>query len=170
MKKYISPFICGFGAGVLQIVPFVKSFSCCMILPLAVFTSLILDQRATKNFGRIDIKKAALFGLITGLSAAFFGTFFDIVITFITKQSDLIYSFPELQRMIESFPVTSDVKNEVMSLFQSVRNDLLNSGFSWFYTISILANNFIVNTIFGIIGGLVSAQVINRKINSVDGQ
>jgi hypothetical protein len=165
VKKYLPSLVCGFGAGVLQVVPFVKSFSCCMIMPLAAFLALILEQRSTNNFSLITAKKALVVGFMTGLFAAVFGTVFDLFITFITKQNDIMAAFPELQRMIDSFPLTEDVKHEVLSLFQSIRNDILNSGFSWFYTMSVLVNDFIINTVFGIIGGLVGSKVINSRSN-----
>lgn len=166
MKKYISPVVCGFAAGVLQVVPLIKSFSCCLILPAAAFFALLLDQKATKSTERIQMSKALLFGLYTGLVAAFFGTIFEIMITFITRQNDIIIAFPEMQRMVEGFPLSPEIKNEVMSIFQTVRKELMDTGFSWIYTISILFNNFFINSIFGIIGGLIGAQIINSKNKS----
>jgi hypothetical protein len=79
LKKYLSAFVCGFGAGVLQIVPVAKSFSCCLIIPAAAFLALVLEQKSTNNFTRILPGKAILIGLVTGLYAAIFGSFFDIL-------------------------------------------------------------------------------------------
>lgn len=166
MKKYISPVVCGFAAGVLQVVPLIKSFSCCLILPAAAFFSLLLDRKATKSTERIPMSKALLFGLYTGLTAAFFGTIFEIMITFITRQNDIIIAFPEMQRMVEGFPLSTEIKNEVMGIFQTVRKELMETGFSWIYTISILVNNFLVNSVFGIVGGLIGTQIINSKNKS----
>lgn len=166
MKKFISPVVCGFAAGVLQVVPLIKSFSCCLILPVAAFLSLILDQRAVKSTVKIPMTKALVFGLFTGLTAAFFGTIFEIMITFITRQNDVILAFPELQRMVEGFPLSQEIKNEVLAIFQTVRKELMEYGFSWLYTISILVNNFIVNSVFGMVGGLIGAQIINSKNKS----
>jgi len=42
----------------------------------------------------------------------------------------------------------------------------MNYGFSWIYTFSILINGLIVNTVFGIVGGLIGAQVLNSKNKS----
>lgn len=112
------------------------------------------------------MSKALLFGLYTGLVAAFFGTIFEIMITFITRQNDIIIAFPEMQRMVEGFPLSPEIKNEVMSIFQTVRKELMDTGFSWIYTISILFNNFFINSVFGIIGGLIGAQIINSKNKS----
>ena len=166
MKKYLSSLVCGFGAGVLQIVPLLRSFSCCFILPLAAFVSLLLNQRATNSKEKITTKNAILFGIMTGLYAALFGSFLEIFITFITKQNDIISTFPELQRMINNFPVTPDIKQEVLNLFNRVREDILANGFSILYTFSVLVNNFIVNTIFGAVGGLIGAQIINTRMNN----
>jgi uncharacterized membrane protein YfcA len=155
--------VCGFAAGVLQIVPIAKTFSCCFILPLAAFFSLILDQRANRNFGNIPMKKALTFGLITGLYAALFGSLFDILITLITKQNEIVAMFPELQKMITNFPLNQEIKKQVLGWFEIIRNDILNYGFSPFYTMSVVLNNIIVDPIFGIVGGMIGAKIINRK-------
>jgi hypothetical protein len=163
VKKYLPAFVCGFGAGVLQIVPFLRSFSCCFIIPLAAFLSLVLNQRATNSREKITSKKALMFGIVTGLYAAMFGSFFELFITLITKHNDIISTFPELQRMIDGFPVSQEIKTEVLNLFQNVRQEILTNGFSLLYTFSIFINNFVINTIFGAIGGLVGAQIMNNK-------
>ena len=128
--------------------------------------SLILDQRATNSKEKITAKKAIMFGIVTGLYAALFGSFLDIFITLITKNNDIILTFPELQRMINGFPVTPEIKAEVLNLFQNVREEILTKGFSLLYTFSVLVNNLVVNTIFGAVGGLVGAQIINNRINN----
>jgi len=137
-----------------------------MIMPLAAFFAIMLNQRATKSREKIPMKKALLLGLFTGLFAATFGSILEILITLITKHNDIISTFPELQRMIEGFPVSQEIKTEVLKLFQSVRDDILKNGFSILYTFSILINNFVVNTIFGMVGGLIGAQIINSKISN----
>lgn len=170
MKKYISPFICGFGAAVLQVVPLIKSFSCCLIIPFAAFISLSLDQKANKDYSKILMSKAFTFGIVIGLTSALFSTFFEILITAITKTNDLITTLPELYKMIENFPLEQTIKKEVIALFESVKNDLINYGFSWFYTITISLNNILVNTVFGIVGSLISASILNKRNNNLDFQ
>lgn len=169
MKKYLPALVCGFGAGVIQVVPFLKSFSCCLVMPLAAFFALILEQKSTNSHNKIITKKAILFGLFTGLYAALFGSFFEIFITLITKHNDIISTFPELQKMIEGFPLTEDIKKEVLNLFQKVREDIMTYGFSFLYTFSVLVNNIIVNPIFGIVGALIGSQIINSRINNQPG-
>ncbi len=163
MKKYLSPFVCGFGAGVLQIVPVAKSLSCCFIIPLAAFFSLVLDQKAQNSTAKIPTKKGLMFGLITGLYAALFGSTFDIMITLITRHNDIVAMLPELQKIIVTFPITEEMQKNILTLFQEVRNDILNYGFSSLYTFSVIINNLVVNSIFGIVGGLIGVQIINKK-------
>jgi len=166
VKKYISTFICGFGAGVLTIVPVAKSFSCCLIIPLAAFFSLILDQKANLSNEKLQLKKGLIFGLITGAFAALFGSLFDLFITLITKHNDIIAMLPELQNMMDNFPVSDQMKEEVISLFYSVKDQILSTGFSPLYALSVIVNNFLVNTIFGMIGGLIGVQIINKRMNN----
>ncbi len=163
LKKYISPFVCGFSAGVMQIVPVAKSFACCLIIPVAAYFSLVLDQKANKNYSRITLKKAAGFGILTGLNAALFGTFFEIIITLITKNNDLVLALPEVQKMLANFPVDPHLKKEVISLLNGVIFSIKHYGFSFIYSFSILMNNLVINTIFGLIGGIISMQIINKK-------
>lgn len=170
MKKYLPAIVCGFGAGVIQIVPFLKSFSCCLVMPLAAFFALLLEQKSTNDHGRISSKKAIVLGLFTGFAAAIFGSFFEIFITLITKHNDIISTFPELQKMIDSFPVTDDLKKEVLNLFQKVREDIMTYGFSFLYTFSVLINNLIIDPIFGVVGALIGSQIINSRINNRSGE
>lgn len=162
----MSSLVCGFGAGVLQIVPLAKSLGCCLIIPLAAFFSLVLDRKANPALEKISSKKALMFGLITGLYAALFGSAFDLLITLVTKNNDLVSSFTQLQQMINSFPLSNDLKNEVVNLFQKVRNDIIQYGFSPIYAFSIIINNVLVNSVFGIAGGLIGAQIINKGKNN----
>ncbi|MDQ7815618.1 MAG: hypothetical protein RDU14_01175 [Melioribacteraceae bacterium] len=168
MKKYISAFVAGFGAGVLHVVPVAKSFACCLILPVASFIALLLDKKANPTYEKISMKKGAKFGLITGLYAALFGTAFDLFITLITKNNDIVSMLPELQKMIVAFPISEGLRTEVLNIFEHVRNDILQYGFSFTYTFSIIINNTVINSIVGTLGGLVGAQVINQRMINRD--
>ncbi len=167
MKKYLSAFVVGFGAGVIQVVPVAKSFACCLIIPAAAALALSLDQKANKYTFPIEFKRAAVIGLLTGLWAALFGTFFDVFITFVTKNNDVIASFGQLQKMVTSFPFDETVKKEVMSLLSTIVNDISSKGFSWLYTISVGFNNLIVDTIFGFVGGIIGMQILNSKSRNI---
>jgi hypothetical protein len=163
VKKYLSSFVCGFGAGVLQIVPVAKSFSCCLIIPAAAYLALILDRKALGETGIIKMSKGLKIGVITGLYAALFGSGFEILITFITKNSDIIVAYPELQKMLTSFPLAESLIEQTQDLLASVVNDIRTTGFSFLYTFAVISNNLFVDVIFGLIGGLVGVQIINSR-------
>ncbi|MDA3861743.1 MAG: hypothetical protein PF445_10995 [Melioribacteraceae bacterium] len=162
-KKFISPLVVGFAAGILSIVPVIKSLGCCLLIPVAAFLSLMLDQKANKNFSKLEIKKGVIFGLVTGLTAAFFGTFFDFLITLITQTNDLVYAFPQLLETINQFPVDEATKQEVLALLGGVIEDIKTNGFSLLYTLSLLANNLFSNSVFGILGGIIGVQILNSR-------
>jgi hypothetical protein len=164
VKKYLSSFVAGFGAGVLQIVPVAKSFSCCLILPIASYLALVLDRKANNNLGRIDFKKGAIIGLLTGLYASVFGSSFEILITLITKNNDLVVAYPELMKLIAEFPLGQSMIDQSQMMLESVVEDIKQYGFSFLYTLAVVVNNLFVNTIFGLIGGLIGVQIINSKI------
>ncbi|GAB4136601.1 MAG: hypothetical protein Fur0015_08870 [Ignavibacteriales bacterium] len=166
MKKYISAFVSGFGAGVLQIVPVAKSFSCCLIVPIASYIAIVLDRRATGNIDKLSLKHGLLFGLMTGIYAALFGSFFDLIITFITHNNDFIFAISELQKVVNNFPLDEKIKQEVFSMIGNVASDIQRNGFSVLYSFSVIFNNFIINPIFGMLGGLISVQIINSKLTN----
>lgn len=166
MKKYLSAFVCGFGAGVLQIVPVAKSFSCCLIIPVAAYLALVLERKSKKITGESSVKFGVIIGLLTGLYAAIFGSVFELLITFITKTNDLVAAYPELHKMIYDFPLSEDLKAHVTQLLSSVIDSITTTGFSWLYAFSLLFNNFLVNMIFGMIGGLIGVQIINSRIKN----
>ena len=165
MKKYLSSFVCGFGAGVLQIVPVAKSFACCLIMPVAVYLAIILDRRASGDTGTMTLKKGLMIGLVAGFYAAIFGSGLEILITLITKNNDLVVTYPELQKMISEFPLADTMIQQSQDLLSSVVEDIQQQGFSFLYSFAVVANNIFVDIIFGIIGGLIGAQVINSRVN-----
>ncbi len=167
MKKYLPAFVCGFGAGVLMVVPVAKSLSCCLIIPGAAFLALVLDQKANRLVGDIPINRAVILGTLTGLYAGVFGSFFDLFITFITHNNDLIIAFNDLQKLINEFPINTELKEEVFKILNNVISDIIEYGFSWTYAIIIILNNLIINTLFGLIGGVIGVKILNSRSASV---
>lgn len=169
MKKYLSAFVVGFGAGVLQVVPVAKSFACCIIIPMAAYFALMLDQKANKTVNQImPVSRAVIIGLLVGVYSAIFGSFFDVFITFITKNNDIIAVSPEFQRMLDGFPITQPLKDEVLNLYSTVIDQIKDSGFSLLYAFSIFFNNIIINSIFGLIGGVIGVQIINSRTKKLN--
>ena len=163
MKKYLPAFICGFGAGVLQVVPVAKSFACCIIVPVAAYLALVLYQKARGGNEKLPAGKAAIIGLLTGFYAALFGSSFDIFVTFVTKNNELIAGYNEMSDMIGKLPLSTEFKNEFEYLLESIVTDIKTNGFSLFYTGMVFTSNLIFNTIFGLIGGLLGVQIVNSR-------
>lgn len=162
MKRYLPTFIAGFGAAVLSIVPGIKSFSCCLIVPGAAILALILDQRVNKNSERIAAGKAIMFGLMTGLFATIFITTLDVLITFITKTNDFIEALPQSESLIRELKF-GPMAEESLKLMKQMAKQIQNTGFSPLYLFILFISNFITNTIFGIIGGLVGMGLLNKR-------
>lgn len=162
MKKYLPTFIAGFGAAVLSIVPGIKSFSCCLIVPGAAIFALILDQRVNKNFERVATGKAVVFGLMTGLFATFFITVLDVLITFITKSNDFIEALPQSESLIRELNF-GPMAEESLRLMKQMAKQIQKSGFSPLYLFILFISNFITNTIFGMIGGLIGMGLLNKR-------
>lgn len=162
MKKYLPTFIAGFGAAVLSIVPGIKSFSCCLIVPGATILALILDQKVNKNSERIAIGKAVMFGLITGLFATIFITALDGIITLITKTNDFIEALPQSESLIRELNF-GPMAEESLKLMKQMAKQIQTTGFSPLYIFILFTSNIITNTIFGVIGGLVGMGLLNKR-------
>lgn len=163
MKKYLPSLVTGFGAGVLSIVPLIKSFSCCLVVPVAAYFSILLYQRANNLDEKIETGKAIFLGIFTGLFAALFATTFEIFITLFTKHNDIIEAYGNVQTMLNSFPIDDAVKQQVLDLLNNVVTDLKTTGFSLLYSITLLFNNLLVDSIFGLVGGVIGVQIVNSK-------
>ncbi len=164
-KKYISPLVVGFAAGILSIVPVIKSLGCCLLIPIAAFASLMLEQKANSNFSKLEIKKGVIFGLVTGVTATLFGTFFDFAITLITKSNDIVIAFPQLVETINQFPIDTATQQEVLSLLGGVIENIKTNGFSLLYTLSMFVNSLLSYSVFGMLGGIIGVQILNSRNN-----
>ncbi|MBI9072238.1 MAG: hypothetical protein JEY94_11610 [Melioribacteraceae bacterium] len=162
MKKTIAAFVTGFGAGVLKIVPIIKGLSCCLVIPAAAFFALLLDQKANNNYAKIRVSKAILFGLLTGLFAAVFGTSLDLIITYITKSNEVVTNLPQIQEMLGGMPANSIVK-EVIDIYAQIAKDITATGFSGLYAVFIFGGSLLTDPIFGMVGGLIGMQILNSK-------
>ncbi len=133
-----------------------------MVIPIASYFSLALYQRAENNYEKIDVSLALKFGLLTGLFAAFFGTSFDLLLTYIFHSNDFVYGIPEVEKMMVEYSALPEFK-EVMSMFKEMSASIKLYGFSSGYAFFIFMNNIIVYPVFGIFGGLLSMYFINRR-------
>lgn len=164
-SKYFPTLVSGFAAGVLTTVPVIKSLSCCVIVPAAVAFALYADKRISGNDEPVQMKHALTFGVFTGLYTALFGTSFDVLITFITRSNDFVSSYPDLLKMLGSFtlmPGDDASIKEAFNILEQTRNEILATGFSFFYAFMMLINNLIFYPLFGLLGGLIGKALVDR--------
>ena len=163
-NKYLPVLVSGFGAAVLSTVPGIKNFSCCLIVPGAAAIAVLLDKKNTNTLGRVSMGKGILSGLLTGFVATFFITIFEILLTYFAKSNDFVESIPQSEMVIRQWNL-GPIVNESLKMMKSVAKEITRTGFSFLYLIMILSSNFLVNSIFGMVGGALGVNLANRKSN-----
>lgn len=161
-KKYLPTLVAGFGAAVLSTVPGIKNFSCCLLVPGAAAISILLDKRITNNFEKTNLGKGLGFGLLTGMFATFFITIFEMLVTYFAKTNDFIDSIPQSEMVIRQWDL-GPLVDESLKMMKSVAKEIRKSGFSFTYLLMIFSSNFLINSIFGMIGGAFGVSLANRK-------
>lgn len=163
-NKYLASLVCGFGAAVLTTLPALKAFSCCLIIPLFAALAIYLFFRISGDHLNIDLKTTLFIGVLTGIFAAFFSSFFDVLITYITHTNELVESLPQTEAAVKSYNLDK-LFQPSMTLLKKMAAQIKTSGFSTLYAFMILLSNLIINTIFGMLGGIVGMKFINKKTN-----
>ncbi len=161
-NKYLPSIITGFGAAVLSTVPGIKNVNCCLIIPVAAFLSLYLYNKSTGNDSPIKLNIALSYGLITGLTAAFFSSLFDILITFITHSNDLVVGLEQTEEMMQELKLGA-LMDASMEIMRTMVKEIEATGFSALYTVMITISNFFIFSIFGMLGGLLGMAVLNKR-------
>lgn len=161
-NKLLPPLVCGFGAAVISTIPGIKSIGCCIVIPAAAWFALILEQRINRAEPPIDAKTALIFGLLTGIFAAFFSTAFDVLITLITHTNDFVESLPQTEIAMRNLNL-GNIWDQTFALLKSMSQQIKATGFSVLYTIAILFSNLLIDAVFGVIGGLLGMTIQNKK-------
>ncbi len=161
-KYYLPSLVTGFGAAVLTTVPGVKEFGCCLIVPLAVFTALLLFRKTLNGDKNLTVKTSLIIGLITGIFAALFTTFFDIIITLFTHSNDFVQSLPQTIQVLDELKL-GEAARQTIDLMNGMANQITATGFSLLYTIFILFSNLIIDSVFGLLGGMLGRIIVNRR-------
>ncbi len=161
-QKFLPPLVCGFGAAVLTTVPGIKNLACCLVIPLAAVLSIFLDHKINRTILPINPKSAIWFGIATGIFAALFSTFFDLLITYITHTNDFVQALPQTEIILRHYKLDL-LLDQTLIMLRQMSSDITTKGFSAFYTLGILLSNFVINTIFGLLGGLLGMTFINKR-------
>jgi len=163
IKKYMPTLVCGFSAAVLSTVPGIKNFSCCLIVPGAAVFSIMLDKRINNSNEKIQLGKAIGFGFLTGLVATIFITTFEMLLTFFTRSNDIVQSLPEVENMMRDLKM-GQMMTESIKIMKSMAKEIQTNGFSFIYLFMILSSNIIINSVFGMIGGVLGMSLSNRNV------
>jgi len=161
-KKYMPSIITGFGAAVISTIPELKSFVCCLIVPGAAFLALFLYNKTMGDNQPIKLNRAISYGLITGLVAAFFASFFDLLITFLTHSNELVTSLPQSEELLKQFKLGTLMDASIKLLREMVK-EIKSTGFSSLYAVMITISNFLILSIFGMLGGLAGMAILNKR-------
>ena len=160
--KFFPALVCGFGAAVLNTIPGVKSIGCCLVVPVAAWFSLILDEKINKVQPPVPIQNAFFFGFLTGFFAAIFSTGIDVIITLIMHTNDFVQTLPQTEKVIKGWNL-GGIWSQTSSLLHKMSTEIQTNGFSLIYTVAILFSNVIIDSFFGMIGGLIGMQIQNKR-------
>ncbi len=163
MKKYLAPLVAGFSIGVIENVPVLGNMACCILLPLASYYALVLDQKANKNYDYIPYSKGLLFGFLTGVFATAFGSLIDLLLTYVFKSNNFTVVANEFVKSLQDFPLDAQLKKQMTDTLLKAKDDIATYGFSFFYAVIFTLDQLFINSIFGSIGGLVGTKLINSS-------
>jgi mannose/fructose/N-acetylgalactosamine-specific phosphotransferase system component IIC len=164
-NKYLPSLVTGFVAAVLVSIPIVKHVGCCVIVPFAAVYALILDVKLNKAELPIKGKEALLFGILTGLWAAVFSALFETIITLFTHSNDFVAELPGIENVLRNQAPASfkQFMEQAILIYRHMATEIRITGFSALYTFAILATNIFVDIIFGIIGGFIGMNYLNKR-------
>jgi hypothetical protein len=164
-NKYLPSLVTGFGAAVLVSIPLIKHVGCCVIVPFAAVYALILHVQLNKAKLPIKGSEAFLFGLLTGLWVAFFSALFETIITLFAHSNEFVQELPGIENFIRNQAPASfkQLIETVIPIYRHMAAEIKTTGFSPIYTFAILASNIFVDIIFGIIGGFIGMNYLNKK-------
>lgn len=165
-KKYLPGLVCGFGAAVLTTIPGVQTIACCLLVPIASVISIFLYKKSQPGLLKIQTGTGILLGLLTAVFAALFASGFEIIITYITRTSDLVTSMPQAEKVVKDMNL-GPAAEESMEVLKQMVSEIQSKGFSFLYAFLITTTNLITYSIFGMLGGLIGTAVINKRNQSV---
>jgi hypothetical protein len=163
-KKYLSALVCGFGAAVLTTIPGIQSIACCLLVPVASIISIFLYKKSQSGLLKIGTGTGIFLGFLTALFAALFASAFELIITYLTRTSDLVVSMPQAEKLVKDMNLGPAAEESIELLKQMVKEIQLK-GFSFLYAFLITATNLITYSIFGMLGGLIGTAIINKRNN-----
>jgi hypothetical protein len=90
----------------------------------------------------------------------------EVIITYITKSSDLVASIPQAEKVVRDMNL-GPAADESIEVLKQMVNDIQSKGFSLLYSLLITITNLITYSIFGMLGGLIGTAIINKRNRSI---
>jgi predicted membrane protein len=162
-KKYLSALVCGFGAAVLTTIPGIESIACCTLVPIAAGLSIFVYKKSQADLTKITTGTGIFIGILTGVIAALFASGLEIIITYITRTSDIVVSLPQVEQVVRDMNF-GPAADESLKLLKLMVEEIQTQGFSLIYTLLITISNLITYSIFGLLGGIIGTAIINKRI------
>jgi hypothetical protein len=103
-----------------------------------------------------------MLGLFTAIFAALFASGFEIIITYLTRTSDLVTSLPQAESVIKDMNI-GQAADDAMELLKQMVAEIQSKGFSFYFSLIITLTNLISYSIFGMLGGVVATAIINKR-------
>ena len=107
-----------------------------MVIPLAAWFSLILNEKINKVKPPVVVQNAFFFGFLTGFLAAIFTTGIDVLITLIMHTNDFVQTLPQTESVLQGWNL-GGLWTETSSLLHRMSADIQSKGFSLMYTVAI---------------------------------
>ena len=161
-KKYLPALVCGFGAAVLTTIPGLEGIACCLLAPVASGISIFLYKKSHPALMKIRTGTGVVLGLLTAVFAALFASSFEILITFLTRTSDLVTSLPQAESVVKDMNL-GQAAEESIELLKKMTTEIQSTGFSFMYAFLITLTNLITYSLFGMLGGVIATAIINRR-------
>jgi predicted membrane protein len=161
-KKYLSALVCGFGAAVLTTIPGIESIACCTLVPVAAGLSIFVYKKSQPDLAKITTGTGIFIGVLTGVIAALFASGLEIIITYITRTSDIVVSLPQAEQVVRDMNF-GPAAEESFKLLKLMVEEIQTQGFSLLYTLLITISNLITYSIFGLLGGIIGTALINKR-------
>ncbi|HOP50056.1 MAG TPA: hypothetical protein PK887_05475 [Ignavibacteriales bacterium] len=152
-------------SAISQNIPFIKNFSYFLIIPNIPIITLYFYIKSNKIKERIKYNKILSLSILTGFISAIFSNFFDVIITYFTKNNDLVTTLPEIEYVFNQIPsVNQTYIKEALNFLYAISNEITTYGFSLNYVFLSLFNFLLINLLFSFLGSFFSMYYINNII------
>lgn len=82
--------------------------------------------------------------------------------TFLTHSNDFAATLPQTEALLRDYNL-GPLLDKSIGILKKMAEDIKNNGFSALYSFTMLVSNLIINTVFGLIGGLLGMSYINKR-------